>query len=77
MIKIFTLFFLLASIQSQASEKSVYEVISNNDNLSEFHKYLKFTGLDSILKKNYLGDGQYLLQIILLLKNLRKRITLF
>ena len=51
MIKIFTLFFLLASIQSQASEKSVYEVISNNDNLSEFHKYLKFTGLDSILKK--------------------------
>ena len=50
-IKIFTLFFLLASIQSQASEKSVYEVISNNDNLSEFHKYLKFTGLDSILKK--------------------------
>ena len=51
MIKIFTLFFLLTSIQSQASEKSVYEVISNNDNLSEFHKYLKFTGLDSILKK--------------------------
>ena len=51
MIKIFTLFFLLASIQSEASEKSVYEVISNNDNLSEFHKYLKFTGLDSILKK--------------------------
>lgn len=50
-IKIFTLFFLLASIQSQASEKSVYEVISNNDNLSEFNKYLKFTGLDSILKK--------------------------
>ena len=50
-IKFFTLFVLLTSYQSHASEKSVYEVISKNDNLSEFHKYLDLTGLDSILKK--------------------------
>ena len=49
--KFLTLFVLLISYQSQASEKSVYEVISKNNNLSEFYKYLELTGLDIVLQK--------------------------
>ena len=50
-INFFTFFFLLISTQSVASEKTVYEVISKNENLSKFYEYVQLTGLDVVLKK--------------------------
>ena len=47
---IFLVFFLFSS-DLLSKEKSVYDIISNNPNLSIFKNYLDKTGLDDVLKK--------------------------
>ncbi len=50
MILILFLLFLIAP-DLHANQKSVYDLISNNKNLSIFKKYLDINGLDDVLKK--------------------------
>jgi transforming growth factor-beta-induced protein len=55
--KIFVLIsFLLISNPSNSSKLTVLETISMNDDLSEFHKYLKISGLDKLLNKKLPWD---------------------
>ena len=48
--------------------KSVLDVISKNKDLTTFNSYLEKTGLDRVLEKNFLGTGQFLLQVTRLLR---------
>ena len=47
----FAFFIFLFASDLNASQKSVYDLIENNQDLSIFKKYLDNTGLDDVLKK--------------------------
>lgn len=47
----FFLFYFLAPLNVKTTEKNIYELISQDKNLSIFFNYLKITGLDIILKQ--------------------------
>ena len=48
--------------------KNIIDVIKEDSELSIFYSNLKKTGLDEVLQKNYLGNGQFLHLLIRLLK---------
>ena len=47
----FLLFYFLTPLNIKPSEKNIYELISQDKNLSIFFNYLKNTGLDVVLKQ--------------------------
>ena len=47
----FLLFYFLTPLNIKTSEKNIYELISQDKNLSIFFNYLKNTGLDVVLKQ--------------------------
>ena len=51
MMILFLFLLFLISPELHANQKSVYDLISNNKNLSIFKKYLDTNGLDDVLKK--------------------------
>ena len=64
----FLFFLLLTSLSSQTMSKNIIDVIKEDSELSIFYSNLKKTGLDEVLQKNYLGNGQFLHLLIRLLK---------
>ncbi len=61
MIRKFVFFlFLVLFLADKSYSKSVLDVVSENKDLSIFYSYLQKTGLDRVLKKSFLGIGQFL-----------------
>ena len=67
MYLIIFIFFLFSS-ELFSKESSVYDVISNNTDLSIFKNYLDKTGLDDVLKKKSHMIGLSMLRLTKLLK---------
>ena len=72
----FLLLYFLTPLNIKPSEKNIYELISQDKNLSIFFNYLKNTGLDVVLNKSLHGTGQFLLQVMRLLKQFQKNLKM-